>query len=78
MGGFEPTTFRSESDNTNHCATEVVCDGIYCLHHDVDVGNFGVWFGGICHDKEKKEGLISRLKKVSAVEKSRGGSFHQG
>ena len=22
MGGFEPTTFRSESDNTNHCATE--------------------------------------------------------
>ena len=22
MGGIEPTTFRSESDNTNHCATE--------------------------------------------------------
>ena len=22
MGGVEPTTFRSESDNTNHCATE--------------------------------------------------------
>ena len=22
MGGFEPTTFRSESDNTNHCTTE--------------------------------------------------------
>ena len=22
MGGFEPTAFRSESDNTNHCATE--------------------------------------------------------
>ena len=22
MGGFEPITFHSESDNTNHCATE--------------------------------------------------------
>ena len=23
VGGFEPTTFRSEGDNTNHRATEV-------------------------------------------------------
>ena len=36
MGGFEPTTFCSESDNTNHCATEAAKQiGHHSLGEDV-------------------------------------------
>ena len=41
MGGFEPTTFRSESDNTNHCATEAVhrldMNGIWLAMNSINV-----------------------------------------
>ena len=38
MGGFEPRTFRFESDNTNHCATEAAWrDGVMNSARDFDL-----------------------------------------
>ena len=31
MGGLEPTTFRSESDNTYHCATEAALFSLFII-----------------------------------------------
>ena len=37
LGGFEPTTLRSESDNTNHCMRQGY--PIDPLYHDAHAGN---------------------------------------